>query len=647
MLAKFERWDNILALPEPAFEAPISGTVWRLARTLALAGKGAWSTRPPSGQNSSKRPTACPRQLELGNNNAGALVAIARPYLDGRIALMRGNFAEAIRYLREAVAAEDALAYDEPTPWYLPSREGARRCPAARRRPCRRGKNVSRRPCPQSESGRSLFELACGTRGRRARRRSGKGEGAFRAGVACGGREARRRDRYRALELPAPRAALTLLCANQRFPAAAFSPRWVLRRRKLARIRRRAGALHPSPRQAQRAPITRAIPSTGERLPAIGLGTWLTFSVIPGPRPRRRWGRCCGPFSSAAEPWSTRRPCTDSPKRSSATCSRAPVASGSFRRPRSGPSAGGLAAGSFERSRELWGVPQFDLVHYPQHARLACSRRDAQGNEGGWRRCATSASRHRTAPAHDEMERALTRERFDFAQFTYNLSDRARRGAAAAARRRARDRGGDQSALRRRASFLRRRQKTAAAVGSRVRLRELGAVLPEVRRLASVGDLRDSGDVQSRASEREYRRALWSAAGCDAAIADGEDTSSRLSVAYTRSQAWRPPSHTERAEPRIDPDLDPETGATLAEDRSDFARTPQEESHRLAGAADGAGRRRECSSICGGKMRRSYRRWRRRQPRRRLPKPRQRFAHPIEDAQARRRRMRRPSRFPR
>src|SRR6202171_3450041 len=31
---------------------------------------------------------------------------------------------------------------------------------------------------------------------------------------------------------------------------------------------------------------------------------------------------------------------------------------------------------------------------------------------------------------------------------------------------------------------------------------------------------------------------------------------------------------TERAEPRMDPDLDPETGATLTGGRSDFTRTP-------------------------------------------------------------------------
>jgi len=123
VLAKFERWNDILELPEPAFEAPISGTVWHLARTLALAGKGRLVDAAAERAKFIDAANSLPKTLELGNNNAGALVAIARPYLDGRIALMRGNFAEAIRYLRDAVAAEDALAYDEPPAWYLPARE--------------------------------------------------------------------------------------------------------------------------------------------------------------------------------------------------------------------------------------------------------------------------------------------------------------------------------------------------------------------------------------------------------------------------------------------------------------------------------------------------------------------------------------------
>jgi diketogulonate reductase-like aldo/keto reductase len=42
---------------------------------------------------------------------------------------------------------------------------------------------------------------------------------------------------------------------------------------------RAAGLTLPAPAQA---PLTRPIPSTGERLPAVGLGTWLTFDVPIG-----------------------------------------------------------------------------------------------------------------------------------------------------------------------------------------------------------------------------------------------------------------------------------------------------------------------------------------------------------------------------
>jgi tetratricopeptide (TPR) repeat protein len=123
VLAQFERWDEILTLPEPAFEAPISDTVWHFARALALAGKGRLVDAASERAKFLEAANSLPKTLELGNNKAGDLVAIAGPYLDGRIALMRGNLAEAIPHLRKAVAAEDALAYDEPPVWYLSSRE--------------------------------------------------------------------------------------------------------------------------------------------------------------------------------------------------------------------------------------------------------------------------------------------------------------------------------------------------------------------------------------------------------------------------------------------------------------------------------------------------------------------------------------------
>jgi tetratricopeptide (TPR) repeat protein len=123
VLAKFGRWDDILALPEPPFEAPISDAVWHLTRTLALAAKGRLVDAAAERARFLEAADSLPKTLPLGNNDSGRLMAIAVPYLDGRIALMRGHFAEAIAHLREAVAAEDALSYDEPPAWYLSSRE--------------------------------------------------------------------------------------------------------------------------------------------------------------------------------------------------------------------------------------------------------------------------------------------------------------------------------------------------------------------------------------------------------------------------------------------------------------------------------------------------------------------------------------------
>ncbi len=159
VLAKFARWDDILALPEPAFEAPISDTVWHFARTLALTGKGRLVDAAAERGKFLEAANSLPKTLELGNNNAGGLVAIARPYLDGRIALMRGNFAEAIPYLRVAVAAEDALAYDEPPAWYLSSREALGAAMARSGDFAGAEKTFRDDLVHNPESGRSLFGL--------------------------------------------------------------------------------------------------------------------------------------------------------------------------------------------------------------------------------------------------------------------------------------------------------------------------------------------------------------------------------------------------------------------------------------------------------------------------------------------------------
>lgn len=123
LLVKFGRWNEILALPEPAFEAPMTETFWHLARAAAFAGTGRMTEAKAERAKFVDSATTLPKSLAYGNNDARAVLAVAVPYLDGRLALIDGNNSAAIANLWLAVAAEDALAYDEPPAWYLSSRE--------------------------------------------------------------------------------------------------------------------------------------------------------------------------------------------------------------------------------------------------------------------------------------------------------------------------------------------------------------------------------------------------------------------------------------------------------------------------------------------------------------------------------------------
>jgi tetratricopeptide (TPR) repeat protein len=122
LLVQFGRWDEALALPEPAFEAPITSAMWHFARALAYAGKGRGGDAKAERAKFLEAAGTLTKTMEYGNNDAAALAAVARPYLDGRMAMIVGDNATAIASLRQAVAAEDALTYDEPPGWYLPSR---------------------------------------------------------------------------------------------------------------------------------------------------------------------------------------------------------------------------------------------------------------------------------------------------------------------------------------------------------------------------------------------------------------------------------------------------------------------------------------------------------------------------------------------
>jgi len=175
--------------------------------------------------------------------------------------------------------------------------------------------------------------------------------------------------------------------------------------------------------QANR-PNTRSIPSTGEELPVVGLGTWITFNVGDDPV---LIDECAAVMAAFFEAGGRMIDCSPMYGSSQPTIGRGLERLG---RPRSLFSAekvwiSDASAGptQIERSRLYWNVPRFDLlqvhnlVSWEEHLETLF----AMKAEGHVRYVGISTSEGRR---HDEVERIMASRPIDFVQVTYNLLDR-------------------------------------------------------------------------------------------------------------------------------------------------------------------------------------------------------------------------------
>ena len=171
------------------------------------------------------------------------------------------------------------------------------------------------------------------------------------------------------------------------------------------------------------APITRAIPSTGERLPAVGLGTWLTFNVKPEPAAEAPLAPVLQTFFERGGAMVDSSPMYGLSEDVIGDLLKRTGRERLFSATKIWTVGKALGRWQLERSRKLWGVPKFDLVHihnmldWRTHVETLKEMKAA----GAVRYIGITTSH---GSRHDEMELALKRERFDFVQFTYNLSDR-------------------------------------------------------------------------------------------------------------------------------------------------------------------------------------------------------------------------------
>jgi tetratricopeptide (TPR) repeat protein len=123
VLLRFAKWDEVLKLPMPDTKATVLTTLFDFGRGVAHAALGAVADagRDRAAYQASKRLVAT--DAMVGYNRASAVFLVCDAVLDARIAAASNNLDSAIQAWHKAVAAEDALSYDEPADWFYPTRE--------------------------------------------------------------------------------------------------------------------------------------------------------------------------------------------------------------------------------------------------------------------------------------------------------------------------------------------------------------------------------------------------------------------------------------------------------------------------------------------------------------------------------------------
>lgn len=198
----------------------------------------------------------------------------------------------------------------------------------------------------------------------------------------------------------------------------------ITRRRLLGAIAA-APLLGPAAALAQQArPATRAIPSSGEALPLVGLGTWITFNVGDDRAARDASAEVMRAFFQAGG-----RLIDSSPMYGS---SQEVIGYGLRKLGRPADlfvadkvwTANGAAGrAQIERSRRNWGIPRFDLlqvhnlVSWQSHLPTLFAMKAA----GELRYVGITTSHGRR---HGDMARIMASQPIDFVQLTYNLVDR-------------------------------------------------------------------------------------------------------------------------------------------------------------------------------------------------------------------------------
>ena len=122
VMIRFGKWEQILEEPEYPEWRLVSRAVRLYARSIANSALGRTEEARVELEAFEEAMAEVPEEWWIFNNRVSDVLPIARAMINGELLFREGRREEAYAVLREGVAAEDALVYDEPPGWMLPVR---------------------------------------------------------------------------------------------------------------------------------------------------------------------------------------------------------------------------------------------------------------------------------------------------------------------------------------------------------------------------------------------------------------------------------------------------------------------------------------------------------------------------------------------
>ncbi len=170
--------------------------------------------------------------------------------------------------------------------------------------------------------------------------------------------------------------------------------------------------------------LTRAIPKTGERLPVVGMGSWLTFDVGDNRILRAERLKVLQAFFDEGGAVIDSSPMYGSSEKVIGySLARITNKHALFSATKVWTLFKSRGVRKMEESRELWGADRFDLmqIHNMLDWKTHLETLIDWKAQGRVRYIGITTSHGRR---HDALEKAMAEQPFDFVQFTYNILDR-------------------------------------------------------------------------------------------------------------------------------------------------------------------------------------------------------------------------------